>query len=165
MKQMNFKKVFTSIGLIAAVGLITACNSKPISDKPDSLLPAPEISEADESLISQGELVAAQIEENVDYYQDNCRQKVIGRNVFGVEKIWEHCVGDDLLSGLYSNWGQGYAMFLKKETWLGLSSEDRLALQAWLENKGIQQIITGRVVPSTRFDGNTITIDKTVWER
>ena len=81
-----------------------------------------------------------------------------------MEKICEHCIGDDLLSGLYGTWGKTQTMFLKNEAWNSLGPYEIKELQAWLSSKGVRQIITGRVDPPSRYDGNTITVDETVWE-
>ena len=114
--------------------------------------------------VESGEAVVEAIAGKVNYYQDNCRQRVMSRNIFGGENIWEVCVGDDLLSGLFGRWGKTETMFLSNEIWNGLDAKDRESLKEWLKEKGIGQIIVGRVVPSSRFYGNTITVDQTVWE-
>ncbi len=134
----------------------------------ESLREAEREAEKEEQLrlekVKQGDIVVKNITAKVDYYQDNCRQRVMSRNIFGGENIWEVCVGDDLLSGLFGEWGKTKTMFLSNEIWGGLDAKERESLKEWLKEKGIMQIIVGRVVPSSRFSGNTITVDKTVWE-
>ena len=114
--------------------------------------------------VKQGQIVVNRMTEKVNYYQDNCRQTVISRNIFGEENIWETCVGDDLLSGLFGTWGKVNSMFLSNEIWESLDEKERDSLKEWLKEKRIRQLFVGRVIPSYRFSGNTITIDKTVWE-
>jgi len=114
--------------------------------------------------VKHGEDIVENISGKVNYHKDNCRQRVMSRNIFGGENIWEVCVGDDLLSGLFGEWGKTKTMFLSNEIWGGLDAKERESLKEWLKEKGIMQIIVGRVVPSSRFSGNTITVDKVVWE-
>lgn len=118
--------------------------------------------------VREGEVVVNELAKQVNYYQDNCEKRVISRNAFGVERIWENCVGDDLLSGMFGVWGRDQngwkkAMFLTHEMWDGLSASEKASLRAWLKEHNVRNIYTGRVVPSTRFSANTITIDETVW--
>ena len=118
--------------------------------------------------VREGEIVANELAKQVNYYQDNCEKRVISRNAFGAERIWEHCVGDDLLNGMFGVWGRDQngwkkAMFLTHEMWKGLSASEKASLRVWLKEHNVRNIYTGRVVPSTRFSANTITIDETVW--
>ncbi|MCB4428492.1 hypothetical protein FZX09_06715 [Synechococcus sp. MU1643] len=120
------------------------------------------------SKVREGEVIVNALAKQVNYYQDNCEKRVISRNVFGVERIWENCVGDDLLSGMFGVWGRDQngwkkAMFLTHEMWNGLSASEKASLRVWLKEHNVRNIYTGRVVPSTRFSANTITIDETVW--
>jgi len=119
--------------------------------------------------VAKGQEVVDRLSENVDYYQDNCTERVIGRTLFGVEQTWKHCVGDDLISGLFGHWGKENdgtwkrAMFLTEKAWRELDHNERVSLDAWLRSHKIRNIYTGRTRPSTRFDANTITLDRTVW--
>jgi hypothetical protein len=115
--------------------------------------------------VMHGEAVVESIAAKVNYFQDNCQQTVISRNIFGKENIWETCVGDDLLSGLFGTWGRGVnTMFLSNEIWEDLDEKEIESLKEWLKDNAIRQIVVGRVIPSSRFTGNTITVDKTVWK-
>ena len=55
------------------------------------------------------------------------------------------------------------ALFLTQKMWDGLSPSDKANLNEWLKENEIRNVYTGRVIPSTRFDANTITVDDTVW--
>lgn len=120
--------------------------------------------------VKHGETVVKGITEKVNYYQDNCRQRVMSRNIFGEENIWEFCVGDNLLSGLFGEWGKDSmgnwigTMFLSNKIWDDLDAKEKESLKEWLREKGIRQLSIGRVIPSYRFSGNTITVDEIVWK-
>ena len=120
--------------------------------------------------VRYGETVVSSIAKKVNYYQDNCQQRVISRNVFGAERIWENCIGGNLLSGLFGQWGKDSlgrwvtTMFLSNEIWEGIGEKEREALKEWLKEHGVRRLSVGRVTPSRRFSGNTITVDRIVWE-
>jgi hypothetical protein len=66
--------------------------------------------------------------------------------------------------GLYRSWNGQPVMVLPRSTWSYLDGRERRALADHLaKERGIQAIHVGRVVPSTAFDGNTITVDERVW--
>jgi len=55
-------------------------------------------------------------------------------------------------------------MVLPRSTWSYLDGRERSALADHLaQDRGIRAIHVGRVVPSTAFAGNTITVDERVW--
>jgi hypothetical protein len=55
-------------------------------------------------------------------------------------------------------------MVLPRNTWSYLDGGERRALADHLvRERGIQAIHVGRVVPSTAFSGNTITVEERVW--
>ena len=54
-------------------------------------------------------------------------------------------------------------MFLTQEMWSGLSAVEKVSLSEWLKEHDIKNVYIGRVRPSTRFNGNTITVDTEVW--
>jgi len=66
--------------------------------------------------------------------------------------------------GLYRSWNGQPVMVLPRSTWIYLDGRERKALADYLaQERGIQAIHVGRVVPSTAFTGNTITVDERVW--
>jgi len=66
--------------------------------------------------------------------------------------------------GLYRSWNGQPVMVLPRSTWIYLDGRERKALADYLaQERGIQAIHVGRVVPSTAFAGNTITVDGRVW--
>jgi len=66
--------------------------------------------------------------------------------------------------GLYRSWNGQPVMVLPRSTWTYLDGRERRALADHLaKDRGIQAIHVGRVVPSTSFAGNTITVDERVW--
>jgi hypothetical protein len=66
--------------------------------------------------------------------------------------------------GLYRSWNGQPVMVLPRSTWSYLDGRERSALADHLaQDRGIRAIHVGRVVPSTTFDGNTITVDERVW--
>jgi hypothetical protein len=55
-------------------------------------------------------------------------------------------------------------MVLPRTTWTYLSPGERRALARYgAANRGVAAIHVGRVVPSTAFAGNTITVEERVW--
>jgi hypothetical protein len=55
-------------------------------------------------------------------------------------------------------------MVLPRSTWSYLDGHERSALAYHLaQDRGIRAIHVGRVVPSSAFAGNTITVDERVW--
>jgi hypothetical protein len=66
--------------------------------------------------------------------------------------------------GLYRSWNGQPVMVLPRSTWSYLDGRERRALADHLaQDRGIRAIHVGRVVPSTAFAGNTITVDERVW--
>jgi hypothetical protein len=66
--------------------------------------------------------------------------------------------------GLYRSWNGQPVMVLPRSTWSYLDGRERSALADHLaQDRGIRAIHVGRVVPSTAFAGNTITVDERVW--
>ena len=66
--------------------------------------------------------------------------------------------------GLYRSWNGQTVMVLPRTTWSYLSPGERRALASYgAANRGIAAIHVGRVVPSTAFAGNTITVEERVW--
>jgi len=66
--------------------------------------------------------------------------------------------------GLYRSWNGQPVMVLPRSTWSYLDGRERSALVDHLaQDRGIRAIHVGRVVPSTAFAGNTITVDERVW--
>jgi hypothetical protein len=66
--------------------------------------------------------------------------------------------------GLYRSWNGQPVMVLPRSTWSYLDDRERSALADHLaQDRGIRAIHVGRVVPSTAFAGNTITVDERVW--
>jgi hypothetical protein len=66
--------------------------------------------------------------------------------------------------GLYRTWNGQPVMVLPRSTWSYLDGRERSALADHLaQDRGIRAIHVGRVVPSTAFAGNTITVDERVW--
>jgi len=66
--------------------------------------------------------------------------------------------------GLYRSWNGQSVMVLPRSTWSYLDGHERSALAYHLaQDRGIRAIHVGRVVPSSAFAGNTITVDERVW--
>lgn len=66
--------------------------------------------------------------------------------------------------GLYRRWNGQSVMVLPRSTWSYLSARERRALADHLRGGGeVQAIHVGRVVPSSAFAGNTITVEERVW--
>ena len=66
--------------------------------------------------------------------------------------------------GLYRSWNGQQVMVLPRSTWSYLDGRERRALADHLaQERGIQSIHVGRVVASTTFAGNTITVEERVW--
>ena len=65
--------------------------------------------------------------------------------------------------GLYRSWNGQPVIVLPRSTWSYLDGRERRALADHLaQDRGIRAIHVGRVVPSTAFAGNTITVDERV---
>lgn len=66
--------------------------------------------------------------------------------------------------GLYRSWNGRSVMVLPRTTWAYLSPRERQALARFVaDNRGVEAIHVGRLTPSTRFTGNTISVDQQVW--
>ncbi len=66
--------------------------------------------------------------------------------------------------GLYRSWNGQTVMVLPRTTWTYLSPSERRALARYgAADRGVAAIHVGRVVPSTAFAGNTITVEERVW--
>ena len=66
--------------------------------------------------------------------------------------------------GLYRRWNGQQVMVLPRSTWSFLSARERQALADHLaQEHAIRAIHVGRVLPSTAFAGNTITVEDRVW--
>jgi len=66
--------------------------------------------------------------------------------------------------GLYRSWNGQTVMVLPRTTWTYLSPGERRALARYgAANRSVAAIHVGRIVPSTAFSGNTITVEERVW--
>ena len=66
--------------------------------------------------------------------------------------------------GLYRSWNGQPVVVIPRSTWSYLDGRERRALADHLaQERGIQSIHVGRVVASTTFAGNTITVEERVW--
>ena len=66
--------------------------------------------------------------------------------------------------GLYRDWNGQTLMVLPRSTWAYLSGRERRALARHLvQTQAATAIHVGRVLPSSAFAGNTITLEERVW--
>jgi hypothetical protein len=69
-----------------------------------------------------------------------------------------------LRKGLYREWGGRPVMVLPRSSWAGLTPAERRALADHVRfERGVSEIHIGRIVSSSRFEGNEIRPEQRVW--
>jgi len=157
-RRLGFALVaLTGLGLIGATVALTQLSRTLLA--PESALPAlvpaavPRVSSgpvaAEPSGSSLGRSIAERLSRACDYWT------LEGTNPDGTATYRK---------GLYRSWNGQPVMVLPRSTWSYLDGRERRALSEHLaEDRGIRAIHVGRVVPSTAFAGNTITVEERVW--
>jgi hypothetical protein len=155
------------VNLIIAVLVVAAINylyqsNQTYIDKPEntsdnnkvdsSLKPSPvekneETSATDSDI--RGRRIADRLENECDYW--------------GIDKY--NPDGTITISkSVYTNRGGEKVMLIPRVSWNELSSAEKIDLTSYVsENRGITSIIVGEIIPSEKFNRNTITVDETVW--
>lgn len=103
----------------------------------------------EELAIANGMKIANRLEEECDYW--------------GIDKYNQ----DGTISiskSMYSDWGGKPVLMLPRSSWDGLSKKEKKELIMYVsEKRGVTSILVGNIVPSEKYDRNTITVDETVW--
>jgi hypothetical protein len=69
-----------------------------------------------------------------------------------------------LRKGLYREWAGRPVMVLPRSSWAGLTPSERRALAEHVrQERGVSEIHIGRIVPSSRFQGDEIRPEQRVW--
>jgi hypothetical protein len=69
-----------------------------------------------------------------------------------------------LRKGLFRPWGGQPVMVIPRASWQALTAPERRALAEHVRfERGVEAIHVGRVGPSSRFQGNAITVEERVW--
>ncbi len=69
-----------------------------------------------------------------------------------------------LRKGIFREWGGRPVMVLPRSSWAGLTPAERRALADHVRfERGVSEIHIGRIVPSSRFQGNEIRPEQRVW--
>lgn len=69
-----------------------------------------------------------------------------------------------LRKGVFRTWNGRPVMAIPRASWLALSALERRALAEHLRlERGIESIHVGRLVPSSRFEGQAIAVEERVW--
>jgi hypothetical protein len=148
----------TGVGLIGATVALVQM-SRSLMTAPESAVPAlapatvprvpPAPGAAEPSESSLGRAIAERLSRACDYWT------LEGTSPDGTASYRK---------GLYRSWNGQSVMVLPRSTWSYLDGHERSALAYHLaQDRGIRAIHVGRVVPSSAFAGNTITVDERVW--
>ncbi len=65
---------------------------------------------------------------------------------------------------IFTTWGGKDVMMIPRGSWNSLSSQDKNDLVEYVSSRrGVSEVYVGTVRPSEKYDGNTITVDESVW--
>ncbi len=154
MFRKTSNKILLAALSVAAIGVtIAAVQSILQSPTPQLLQPSisPESAKNDTgpSVNNIGKEIADRLERECDYWD------IKKYNPDGTVTVSK---------GIYMDWGRRWTMMIPRSSWDSLSASDRAALIGYVSvERYVSQIIVGEVVPSNRFEGNTMTVDKIVW--
>jgi hypothetical protein len=69
-----------------------------------------------------------------------------------------------LRKGVFRQWGGRPVMVIPRASWQALTAQERRALAEYVRfERGVEAVHVGRVGPSSRFQGNAITVEERVW--
>lgn len=148
------KKIVLAVLGVAAIG-VTVAVIQSVQQSPTQQPSQPPTSptsakiDATPSVNDVGKEIADRLERECDYWD------IIKYNPDGTVRVSK---------GIYTLWGRSLTMMIPRSSWNSLSASDRAALIGYVSTEHhVSQIIVGEVRPSDRIQGNTITVDETVW--
>lgn len=98
---------------------------------------------------AQGRRIAERLQREADYWELD-RSDAEGPSM--------------LRKGIYRQWAGRPVMVLPRSSWAGLTTTERRALADHVRfERGVAEIHIGRIVPSSRFQGNEIRPEQRVW--
>jgi len=128
--------------------------------------------------LENGERVVKELAARSNYYANNCHDEleyltdpISGLSMRPPRHLCD--VDDDLMnrfSRVLGHWGMENGKYLRsmhltRDMWSSLKEQEKEDLTYWLTTNDVREIILGSVKPSWRHEGNTITVDETVWSK
>jgi hypothetical protein len=137
------------LGVATALALTLLVGQWLRGGDPPALAPLPSAPLTEPSEAESGRAIAERLEREADHWQ------------------FVSSDGDGpamLRKGVYREWGGRSVMVIPRPSWLALTPGERRSLAAHVRReRGVVAIHAGRVVPSPRFEGNTILVEERVW--